>query len=1119
MKLVSRKWLQIGASLAAALIICNLVLTLHNARQLVADGQMVSHAHRAQAELVVLQSLVVDAESGQRGFIVAGDESYLRPYDNAIDRVEDQLDIVSQSTVSDPISRKLVPELRERIGNRLRTLEQGIEFRKGGEIGLAVSLVSSDIGTSEMRKVRDLIGDLLAREREVLGDRVRSESVTYWTTLLTGLGSGIAALALLGLFSFMSLRYVDERDARASSAFEFSERMRTTLASIGDAVVTTDAEQKITNLNPVAESLTGWSCEEAIGKHLDEVFQILSETTRKPVTNPATRALREGIVVGLANHTLLVRRDGSEVPIDDSAAPIRLTDGTITGCVLVFRDVSERREHEGRLLWSEQMFRNTFDYAPVGIAHMALDGALLRVNDKLCEILGFTRDELQSFTNQAITHPLDLKNDEGFAGKLLSGVLPTASYEKRFISKFGEVVWVNTTVTPIRDGNQEPEYFLAIIEDIREWRAAEETRIRMAAIIDSSNDAIIGKTFEGIVTSWNPAAERLFGYTESEMIGQTILKIVPEQNREEELRLVKQLKDGLRVDQHETIRVCKSGKPIDVVLNISPINDSSGRPVGVSTIVRDITERKRAAESLRESETRFRTLADNMSQFAWMADKEGSIYWFNNRWYDYTGGTLEEMQGSCWQKVVHPDHVDRVMANMQHSWKTGEPWEDTFPICGKDSQYRWFLSRALPIRDDKGDIATWFGSNTDITELKEYEETSHQARVAAESANSSRGEFLANMSHEIRTPMTAILGHADILLEHIQDPDNLQAVDTIRRNGKFLLQIINDILDLSKIDAGRFLVDHERVEPDSILADVHSLMDVRAQEKRIEFNMAIEGKLPQSIETDAVRLRQILLNLVGNALKFTDRGTVSLAARYLADSNKLQFEVRDTGIGISADDIDKLFNPFMQADTSSTRAYEGTGLGLAISRRLAQALGGDISVRSELGKGSVFTLTIDCGSLANVYFIEPSLTHKRTKENDTVFVRIDGCILVVDDRRDIRFLAQHFIEKAGGKVVTATNGQEAIDMLTHPDPDQCTVDVVVMDMQMPIMDGYVAAQKLRQYGFRKPIIALTANAMKDDRKKCLAAGCNDYATKPLDGPKLVQMIAHYLNTSPADCKR
>ncbi len=1089
---------------------CNLALTLNNARQLLAECQQISHAYQLRTELVSLQALVIDAEAGQRGFIIAGRESYLDPYHHAISRIDGQLDRIQAFTSANQHQRRYIPVLRESIDMRMRTLNKGISFRRDGDLSSATSLVSSNIGPTETRRIRDLIGEMLSNEQQMLAERIRTASITYWTTLSSGLGSGIAALMLLALFSFMSLRFADEREANANAAFEYTEQMRTTLASIGEAVITTDADLKVMNLNPVAESLTGWKIESAQGQPLADIFKICNERTREPIINPAAQAVQLEKTVGIANHTLLIRKDGREVPIDYSTAPILRGDGTTTGSVLVFRDVSERREQEGQLLWSEQTFRTTFDYAPVGIAHLGLDGSILRANEKLCEILGFTRDQLQSFLSKKITHPLDIENDELSAQKLLGGAIPTASYEKRFISKFGEIIWVHLTVTPIRDGDQKPEYFLAIIQDIRERRAAEETRIRMAAIIESSNDAIIGKTFEGIVTSWNPAAERLFGYSEVEMLGNSILKIVSEDNHEEEMRLVSRLKEGLRIDQYETVRIRKDGTPIDVILNISPINDSAGRRVGASSIVRDITDRKRAAESLRASETRFRMLADNMSQFAWMADKEGAIYWFNKRWYDYAGGTFEQMQGSGWRHAVHPDHIDRVVENMQRSWDTGESWEDTFPIRGKDSQYRWFLSRALPIRDDQGQIATWFGSNTDITELKEYEATSHQARIAAETANLSRGEFLANMSHEIRTPMTAILGHADILLEHIHDPDNLHSVDTIRRNGKFLLQIINDILDLSKIDAGKFLIDQERIEPAVILADVHSLMDVRAQEKKLDFQMEIESRLPQSIQTDAVRLRQILLNLIGNAIKFTNHGSVSLAARYLPDSNKLQFEVRDTGIGISADNIDKLFCPFMQADTSSTRAYEGTGLGLAISRRLAQALGGDIAVRSELGKGSIFTLTIDCGSLENVCLVEPSVVPKKMDENNTATMHIDGCILVVDDRRDIRFLAQHFIERAGGKVVTATNGQEALDLLTHPNIEQGVVDVVVMDMQMPVMDGYAAAEKLRQCGFKKPIIALTANAMKEDRKKCLSAGCNDYATKPLDGTKLIRMIAHYL---------
>jgi len=288
-------------------------------------------------------------------------------------------------------------------------------------------------------------------------------------------------------------------------------------------------------------------------------------------------------------------------------------------------------------------------------------------------------------------------------------------------------------------------------------------------------------------------------------------------------------------------------------------------------------------------------------------------------------------------------------------------------------------------------------------------------------------------------------------------------------------------------------------------------MDVRAKEKNLPLRIEFDGKIPAMIETDAVRLRQVLLNLLGNAIKFTDEGEIKLVVRYLEEAQQLQFDIVDSGIGISRDDLENLFKPFTQADNSSTRSFGGTGLGLAISRRLAQALGGDVTVRSEFGKGSVFTLTIKAGK--HVDLIEPNLNVAITDEPPNEEIHIEGTILVVDDRRDIRYLAQHFIEKAGGSVVTATNGQEATEMLqASQNNGQPPIDLIVMDMQMPVMDGYDAATQLRKTGCTLPIIALTANAMKSDRDECLAAGCTDYTTKPLNSHKLVALIARLIGT-------
>lgn len=417
--------------------------------------------------------------------------------------------------------------------------------------------------------------------------------------------------------------------------------------------------------------------------------------------------------------------------------------------------------------------------------------------------------------------------------------------------------------------------------------------------------------------------------------------------------------------------------------------------------------------------------------------------------------------------------------------------------------------QALVIGDEDGNPTKMIGCTVDITQQKTFAQSLVQAREAAENANRSRGAFLANMSHEIRNPMTAILGYADILSEHLTDPDNLQLVETIRKNGQFLLEIINDILDLSKIDAGMLEMNDERIRLESLVEDIHALIEIRAQEKKLPLHIVFDGPIPEIVETDALRLRQILLNLLGNAIKFTNKGSVELITRYLPSLQKLQFDVIDTGMGIRKEELADPFEPFTQADSSSTRSSGGTGLGLTISRRLARALGGDISIESNFRKGSKFTLTIHC-PLGNASLREPRPEVHKKKSPPTYNNLMGISVLVVDDRHDIRFLAQTFVEKAGGQVTLTANGKEAIEAI-HQDQGS-KIDLVLMDMQMPIMDGFEATKVLRSEGFGKPIIALTANAMKSDREDCLAAGCTDYASKPLVVDQLINLIAKYTQT-------
>ena len=399
---------------------------------------------------------------------------------------------------------------------------------------------------------------------------------------------------------------------------------------------------------------------------------------------------------------------------------------------------------------------------------------------------------------------------------------------------------------------------------------------------------------------------------------------------------------------------------------------------------------------------------------------------------------------------------------------------------------------------------------------------------AAESANQAKSLFLANMSHEIRTPLTAILGFAENLL----DPDCLEseriaATETILRNGQHLLQLINDILDLSKIEAERLEIERLRFSPGEVAADVMSALKVRAQAKQIELHLVYDGPIPDTIESDPTRLRQILMNLVSNAIKFTNSGHVHLRMKMVDDQGaicrsikpgepiQLRCDIVDSGIGMTNEQIGRLFTPFMQADESTTRRFGGTGLGLSISRKLARLLGGDILVSSEVGVGSTFTVQIAIGEQIDASWHDrpSSITAAPLPVTRTSDMRISGRILLADDGPDNQLLIGAFLRKHGAEVTIVDNGRKAVDTALASQDAGSPFALVLMDMQMPVLDGSAATAELRARGWTRPILALTANVMQGDRQKCLDAGCNDFAAKPINRVELLGQIQTLISTT------
>lgn len=391
------------------------------------------------------------------------------------------------------------------------------------------------------------------------------------------------------------------------------------------------------------------------------------------------------------------------------------------------------------------------------------------------------------------------------------------------------------------------------------------------------------------------------------------------------------------------------------------------------------------------------------------------------------------------------------------------------------------------------------------------------ANEAAKAASRAKSEFLANMSHEIRTPMTAILGFSDVLLGNLTHEEAVAAANTIKRNGGYLLRLINDILDLSKIEAEKLDVEHIPCSPNRILFDIESLMGVRAAAKNLGLVIQCDGPVPSTIHTDPTRLRQILINLIGNAIKFTEVGEIRVIARLLdaeSEKPKMQFEIRDPGVGMTEKQMANLFMPFTQADSSTTRKFGGTGLGLTISKRLAAMLGGDLEATSTLGKGSTFTVTIDTGPLDGQEMPSQAVALAKPAEKTTEptahhKVKLDCRVLLVEDGPDNQRLIAFVLKKAGAQVTVAENGQVALDCVHAAQGEETPFDVILMDMQMPVLDGYEATRILRSEGYAGPIIALTAHAMTSDRQTCLDAGCTDYMTKPIDRDTLIPLVAQY----------
>jgi PAS domain S-box-containing protein len=540
-------------------------------------------------------------------------------------------------------------------------------------------------------------------------------------------------------------------------------------------------------------------------------------------------------------------------------------------------------------------------------------------------------------------------------------------------------------------------------------------------------------------------------------------------------------------------------------------------------------DRRQNEQTVRDALLRFEAIFEHSPMVAIQGlEREGTIRHWNAASANLYGMATEEAIGRRIRDILSfaEDDVRLLERMLENVWQTGvptTPQEWAFRL--RSGEQRWVYSALFPVREH-GEVVEVFCMDVDITDRRRAEESlqEHSAALeascaAAQAATIAKSEFLANMSHEIRTPMTAILGFADILLGELIGDGAREAALTIKRNGEYLLELINGILDLSRIESGKLEVNRLPCEPRQMVEEIIALMKVRADAKGLPLWREFIEPLPATIVTDPTRLQQILINLIGNAIKFTEVGCVRVVARVaspVGNEAQLVIEVVDTGVGIKEDHLTRLFEPFTQGDSSTIRRYGGTGLGLAISRRLAKMLGGDITVSSRPGQGSVFRVTLPAevpGSMPETS-PQPSPPPRETSlaAGPSASSQLQGRVLLVEDGPDNQRLLAFLLKKRGVEVTLAANGEEALDIVhatgtpDAPDP----FDLILMDMQMPVLDGYEATRRLREEGYRGPIIALTAHAMSHDRQKCLDAGCDDYLSKPIDRTAFFTVVAKHL---------
>ncbi|MFO0928770.1 MAG: PAS domain S-box protein [Gemmataceae bacterium] len=1096
-----------------ALLVLNTGLTYRNVCRLNEDAARIAHTHVVMDAIAEVLADSNEAVAVQRGFLLTGDPAARRRFEAVADRLAQRVERVSALTADNPTQKEHVGRLRQMLAARRQALERTAAVRVEQGLPAAIARVVAGDLADPAQAVRQVLARMNAEEERLLTERQAAGVRAFTVAVITTLFTAGTALAAVGLFLWLLARHLHVRELAAAQLAEQGELLQATLTSVGDGVIATDSQGRVTFLNRIAETLTGWTQADAAGVPLDEVFHVVNGDTRQRADNPALRALKDGVLVDLANPGVLVGRDGAERPIDDSASPIRDVGGTVIGGVLVFRDITVRHAYDQRLRASEEHLRGVLDSLGAFVGVMTPDGTLTEANRAALSAAGLA--------------PADV------LGK-----------------PFADTYWW--------------AYSPAVQDQLRD-------AIRRAAAGQPSRYDV----------------------------------------------KVRAAKDRL----------------IDIDFMLNPMVDDQGRVTHLIPSAIDITERKRAEQELRQSEDRFRLLADAMPQVVWIADARGAVQYYNTRVEAFFGMRREADGTWRWQPAIHPDDL----AATETAWQTAvvnrTPYQCEHRLRMQDGSYRWHLSRGLPLGLQPPDDIRWYGTATDIHDLKATQEALRESErrereraqvlqtllnaaptpiwisydrdcreitgnpasyqllrtppggtvsatapgnrprhrtfreyrgdtpispeelpmqtaargvevhgaelklvytdgdvrhiygnavplrddlgqprgaIAAfvditklkeaeeglKEADRRKDEFLAMLAHELRNPLAPIRNAVQLLrLIGLPDPRLEQVRDLIDRQLTHLVRLVDDLLEVSRITRGMIELQRDRVDLARVVQNAVETSCPLLDAGRHELTVTTPPE-PIPVDGDPVRLTQVVTNVLNNAAKFTPSGG-HIAVTVAREDGRAVVRIKDDGPGIPAAVLPQVFELFTQFSGTRDRSQGGLGIGLALVKRLVEMHGGSVEVHSDgPGTGAEFVIRLPLADAAPAAAERPA-TH-------TVNGR-GGCrILVVDDNVDAADSLAMVLALSGHDVRTAHDGATGIELVKGFRPA-----VILLDLGMPVMDGYETARRIRQLdaGQQAKLIALTGWGQEHDRRQTRDAGFDEHLVKPVDPAVLQALLA------------